>query len=88
MGLGQGNGPQRTRRRNPFPDKIITIRRAHGVAPIGKRETIVNYTWVPRSTGLGLGRSPQSRGVAPGYFVGPLRGTEPRQPPPNDKEQA
>ena len=71
MGLGQGNGPQQTRRRNPFPDKMITIRRAHGVAPIGKRETIVNYTWVPRRI------SPWAefrRPVGPGVRAAPVCG--------------
>src|SRR5262249_37639755 len=59
---GRADGPLRSRRRNPFPDKIITIRRAHGIAPIGKKETIANFactTIRPRSW-AGSGR-PASR---------------------------
>ena len=48
-GPGPGDGPPWGRRRNPFPDKIITSGKAHRVAPIGKRETIANYTCVPSS---------------------------------------
>src|ERR1700730_10307297 len=47
-GAGQRDGPPWGRRRNPFPDRIITNGKTRGIAPVGRRETIANYSWVSR----------------------------------------